>query len=92
MLAVVPVDISKVCTASSQSMFARNHMTPPELSQSLEAQSPILSVSGDMEHNAAIHSPDIQVAPVAVKNVHQALHLHGSVVGFKDYVRDWANT
>ena len=55
-------------------------MVPPELSQALEAEAPVLGVPLDVEQHAAIHSPDEQVAPVAVKNVHQPLNLQTTAV------------
>ncbi len=59
-------------------------MPPPELSQRLEAQAPVLPITRDVEHRAAVHCPHIQVAPVTVKDIHQPLHLHAQLTCFID--------
>ena len=58
-------------------------MAPPEFSQGLEAEAPVLPVSLDVEDSAAVHGPHKQIAPVSIQDVHQTLHLsirRGSVM------------
>ena len=56
-------------------MLGWDDMGPPELSQDLKAGQPVLPVARDAEDGAPIWGPAVQVAPLAVKHVHQALHL-----------------
>lgn len=56
-------------------MLGGNNMAPPELCQALKAQTPVLRVPLDVEQHAAIHCPHKEVAPVSVKDIHQALYL-----------------
>ena len=56
-------------------MLGWNDVAPPELCQALKAEAPVLGVPLDVEQHAAVHCPHKQIAPVAVKDVHQALNL-----------------
>ena len=55
-------------------------MGPPELCQDLKASQPVLSVPLDAKDGAAGLSPAVQVAPLPVEHVHQALYLPAVVL------------
>ena len=59
MCTIGPVVIDSICIIPGQGMLGWDDMAPPEFSQHLETEPPVVFVTLDMEQRAAIDGPHI---------------------------------